>query len=124
MKKGWMNKFIRLLMEYGYENHDYYWTLYDNWEFEWTVPWTDHELSKEEIWMVIKSKEYRFIQRLVDNDKIDFSKVRCVYKDKLVCNPTYNYAGITYVIYKKYERLLMLLSIQESPIEFLISVLK
>ena len=96
-------------MEYGYENHDYYWTLYDNWEFEWTVPWTDHELSKEEIWMVIKSKEYRFIQRLAKHFKLNMTKID---------------ARIALSDFNATDRMLMALAISDNPIELLIDCLE
>jgi len=67
------------------------------------------------------SKSFWFIQRLVEQDKIDISKLDKEEKNQ----------NIDICIYKKLsrdeentERLLMLLSIQESPIEFLISILK
>ena len=63
------------------------------------------------------SKEFEFIKWLVDNDKIDFDKCWICYE----INSTYDH-------YNLEERqdlwLLMLLSIQDNPIEFLCSVLK
>lgn len=57
---------------------------------------------------IIISKEYWFIKWLVDNDKIDLKKL---YHDMRL-------------EFWDYHWLLMLLSIQDNPIEFLISILK
>ena len=123
MKEIWIEKLGELLREYSYKNHDYHWTLYVSWKFEWSVPWTDHDLNKEEMWMVIKSKEYWFIKWLVENDKInlddqamqyaksDLSKFFTEWKDK-------NWMSDDYAM------LLMLLSIQDEPIRFLCEIIK
>lgn len=110
-EKIWIEKLGELLREYSYKNHDYHWTLYVSWKFEWSVPWTDHDLNKEEMWMVIKSKEYWFIKWLVENDKIDISKIKCWY----VYNDTEE---------DKVKNVIMNLSISDTPIEDLISYLK
>ena len=52
------------------------------------------------------SKKYQFIERLVKNDKIDMSKLDSRYSKV------------------EYEPLLMLLAIQDEPIDFLLSILK
>jgi hypothetical protein len=56
------------------------------------------------------SKEYWFIKWLVDNDKIDFDKIQIWFQLTLW--------------YWKYDSLLMLLSISDTPIEDLISYFK
>lgn len=58
------------------------------------------------------SKEFWFIDSLVDNEKIDKDKVKLLS----VFQETW--------YYNLYESLLMILSIQDNPIEFLCSVLK
>ena len=58
---------------------------------------------------IIISKEYWFIKWLVDNDKIDLLRL-----DNRIALSEFN----------KVERVLMALSIQDNPIEFLCSVLK
>jgi hypothetical protein len=63
------------------------------------------------------SKSYWFIERLVKNDKIDLSKS---WIEELPAMYGYDYESVEC----KSDRLLMLLSIQEKPIEFLISILK
>ena len=64
-------------------------------------------------WLI--SKQFWFIKRLVDNDKIDLMKLKKWIEDnKFYCA---KWGKIT-------NMLLMLLSIQDNPIEFLISILK
>ena len=84
---------------------------------------------------LIISKKFWFIQWLVENEKIDLDKSWLDIKDYLSYNKRYdkwivmaeNYDNDTFVVrefYSPYEQLLMLLSIQDNPIEFLISILK
>lgn len=86
--------------------------------FLYEIDWAYYDIDE----CVILSKKYGFIKWLIENDKIDFGKVKRVYKNKRVCN--IDNARIDYIAYGKYESLLMLLSIQDNPIEFLISILK
>ena len=58
------------------------------------------------------SKRCEFIKRLVDNDKINF--------DKLEDNSDWYFIDLS----DNYFEILALLSIQDNPIEFLISILK
>lgn len=94
------------------------------------VSWYDEYV--EEFWMfmpnnkeqgiaeeIVISKSYGFIQRLVEQDKIDRDKM---LKDSWKIRITY--FGLWPANYLEYEKLLMLLSIQENPISFLISILK
>lgn len=89
----------------------------------WTYEWFD-EYDGEFECKVLKtifglddsfvcSKKYMFIKWLVDNEKIDVERV---------------YNNSDYPMVKRdeflYEWLLMLLSIQDEPIEFLVSILK
>ena len=64
------------------------------------------------------SARYWFIEWLVENEKIDFSKV----KEKIWLEREL-YDRMLYW-YKETDFLIMLLSIQNEPIEFLISILK
>ena len=59
------------------------------------------------------SKQFWFIKWLVDNDKIDYSKL-----------VEYEFDELERFIQRKHNALLMLLSIQGNPIDFLISILK
>ena len=64
---------------------------------------------------IIISKQFWFIKWLVENDKIDLMKLKKWIEDnKFYCA---KWGKIT-------NMLLMLLSIQDNPIEFLISILK
>ena len=59
---------------------------------------------------VLISKKFWFIKWLIDNDKIDFDKIQIWFQLTLW--------------YWKYDSLLMLLSIQDSPVEFLCEILR
>ena len=67
-----------------------------------------------ELWTI--SKEYGFIKWLVDNDKIDLWKLIMI-KDE-------EQKVIVDIDNSRENTLLMLLAIQDEPIEFLISILK
>jgi len=70
----------------------------------------------------IISKRAGFIEWLVRENKIDTNKLEKIWYEKTVFR--YDWQYIEIVEYSKYESLLMILSIQDKPIEFLISVLK
>lgn len=112
-----MERLRGLLREYSYKNHDYHWIYYSDGSFNYcNVAWTDHDLSMEEIGMVIKSKEYWFIEWLVKERKIayDIPNNSDLYRAfELACISLDNADYIT-----------MLLSIQENPIDYLVSILK
>ena len=93
-----MEKLIELLNEYDswWAYDDYYW-LFQYWQDR-----DAYRLCKYQL----VSKEYGFIKWLVDNDKIDLNEYPQIRE------------------YSEYESLLMYLSIQDEPIEFLISILK
>lgn len=96
-----MEKLIELLNEYAYGEHK---ELY----------YRDGEMVEINSERVI-SKKFWFIQWLVENDKIDLMKLKKWIEDnKFYCA---KWGKIT-------NMLLMLLSIQDNPIEFLISILK
>ena len=68
------------------------------------------------------SNGYGFIKWLVDNDKIDLEKL----DKKSERKPMYSFEEewkIWFKLFEVYESLLILLAIQENPIEFLCSVL-
>ena len=69
----------------------------------------------------VLSKKFWFIKWLVDNDKIDFEKPIWEFanKYKLIVPDDFYLKELS-----KEDELLMLLSIQDNPIEFLISILK
>lgn len=71
----------------------------------------------------VLSKEYWFIKWLVNNNKIDLDMVR--EKLWIPCCVWYgSWRIIAVKDVEDYEQLLMLLSIQDNPIEFLLSILK
>jgi hypothetical protein len=101
-----MEKLIELLNEYQEEKgSEIRFKRIDNSDF--FVCWDDVWLGYE----TILSKKFWFIKWLVDNDKIDKEKV---WKNESPDIFDYSF----------YEVVLMLLSIQDNPIEFLISILK
>ena len=120
-----MEKLIELLNEYEEYQYKTEWVSLYHWEIlTWSViarsNYSDNLLDISE--PLVYSKSYKFIQWLVDNDKIDFYKVDEVYYKK-----TYCWTDWKYVSYEKFldeEILIMRLSIQDNPIEFLCSVLK
>lgn len=66
----------------------------------------------------IISKSYWFIKRLVENDKIDRYKFEVEYMDKQTLEDVY----IAWA--KQDELLIMILAISDTPILFLVSILK
>ena len=126
-----MKKLIALLNKYEQRKWEEYW----RWNYVW---WIDKEnknifasrfpdwvyICEEESRAIIICKGYEFIKWLVDNYKIDF--------DKVIKNNYWNMSCLSDWIYDhdflsneiKTKYLLMILSIQDNPIEFLVSVLK
>lgn len=106
-----MEKLIELLDLYRKENKTE--------ELFWE-PWTLVPLTWKDFIMLnrvmIISKEYGFIKWLVDNDKIDYHN-KINYDISLAINRVLKKTT-------REERLLMMLAIQDEPIEFLISILK
>jgi len=115
-----MKKLIELLNEYEKSSYE----KDTNWVYEWDE-WEYYEPNNriikgnwenEEVLTQYElcSKQFWFIKWLVENDKIEFNN------DKMMI--PYNEEYKLYVV--SYEHLLMLLSIQDNPIEFLIGILK
>ena len=114
-----MDKLIELLNEYDSLR------TYKRYKDKWWRLWRYWELLHWDTWVVNAklqciSKSYWFIQWLVDNDKIDFDIVKADTTRPIRDNMN----KYTLEDYTRYERVLMLLSIQDNPIEFLISILK
>ena len=129
MKEIW--KLIELLNEYHHFNSDliYYW-----WDKEYERVYFHTELpkeAKEKLWDAliddgineqridderIISKKFWFIKWLVENEKIDFSR-EWEYSTKSI-------EEFDWLLRDDSDWLIMLLSIQDEPIEFLISILK
>ena len=110
-----MEHLIELLNEYE-KTRDYYkvhtYIMYK--DDEWI------EVDDKRTDLEIISKEYWFIQWLVENDKIDTDELLGIYWETRQSIWEDN----KYELYSEYKRLLMLLSIQDNPIEFLCSILK
>jgi len=105
-----MNKLIELLKLKDWYNH-IIWKKQSDW---WYMFWLDDMACREER---LLGKKFWFIKRLVDNDKIDFYTI---------LKENWKFRKEFYAIEnkKEYERLIMLLSISDSPIEDLIRYLR
>ena len=101
MKENWMDKLIELLNEYWeYDLVEHNWEICkwdtnDEWEINIYTDYTNN----------IISKKMKFIEWLIENNKIEnkFPQIET---------------------YSDYESLIMLLSIQDNPLIFLLSILK
>ena len=125
-----MQKLLELLNQYDDEEGK---DLYE-WEIEWEdIIWYNRfwwwyetiDVSRS----VIISKRYWFIERLVKKDKIDIDAYKTVFswdldKRKNLTRQIWWEEFYQVVEHWAYESLLMLLSIQEEPVSFLISLLK
>lgn len=110
-----MQKLIKLLNEYEiWKTKDKISQNPNRSRREWyrwqlgSIIWT--LMNERESRLSIISKSYWFIKWLVDNDKIEFSKYWKVSNEEDRRT--------------EYHNLLMLLSIQDKPIKFLVSILK
>ena len=126
-----MEKLIELLLECKPQVHylDKPKGVYDKkygigwYKREWDIGWW---FSEE----VIISKKFWFIQRLVENDKIDLEKVyEKIWKPQIIMYEEWSkeeeLCEIIWVNERDYyEDIIMLLSISDTPIEDLISYLK
>lgn len=110
-----MEKLIELLNEYNKNNYNksdlYYLFEIENWMLFCYDDVTDVQRTMQDEAMVICSKKFWFIKWLVENDKIDISKIKCWY----VYNDTEE---------DKVKNVIMNLSISDTPIEDLVSYLK
>lgn len=110
-----MEKLIELLNEYEVEIH---WSERERKDWiEWGTLLNQEYRHNENVAYVI-SKSYWFIKWLVENEKID-KRVQVIKDVETWWNEIKDV-----VCYDEYESLLMLLSIQDEPIEFLVSILK
>lgn len=113
-----MEKLIKLLNEHRAELLN--WNIQNKpmrYSYGGYVFWLS-DLTEQNCILLVISKEYGFIKWLVDNDKIDQTNKFCV-------SVNVEWKGMGYTkAFDGYESLLMLLAIQDEPIEFLISILK
>lgn len=106
-----MEKLIKLLNEWyqeRYKTNPHFNKFKDYWGNDyWYFIWDDKLMVETEVW----TKKYWFIKWLVDNNKIKLEELKWHFMDlwELAWNT---------------EFILMMLSIQDNPIEFLISILK
>ena len=115
-----MEKLIELLNEYDKIN-EYInkWFRNEYWRLDREFGWATVESSC----LKVISKDYGFIKRLVDNDKIDLDIIP--NKIKEIWIPMLLEWKIEYGFDSSdYYWVLMLLSIQSEPLQFLISILK
>lgn len=111
-----MEKLIELLNEYEKETKK---SEYSQWrDLLWGRP-QYLRCDTVESELLIISKGYHFIKWLVENEKIHNERI-----DKVVEDCWLEQWAYFCKCYWVYESLLMLLSIQDEPIEFLVSILK
>lgn len=105
-----MEKLIELLNEYEI------WKWKNGLDI--TQQYAEHNFKYNK-WLYIRviSKKYKFIKRLVENDKIDTNNLNLKAFKNI-------FSGGWFVEVSDLEVLLMLLSIEDEPIEFLVSLLK
>ena len=101
-----MEKLLNLLQEFYWENRKF---SNDDWLLTMTN-WVEN-LSGAYAQTYIISKQGWFIKWLVENDKIDLDKIPYL-TDELWWG------------FDEYEEVIMILSISDEPIRFLISILK
>jgi hypothetical protein len=115
-----MEELLKLLNEFEKERKSWFtWRSidsYDNCVYGVDCDWETEITMYSDLY----SKYYGFIKHLVDNDKIDFRKLDPKINDSI---PTRYYLW-TYIRYSFEKEILMTLSIQDNPIEFLCSILK
>ncbi len=83
-------------------------------------PWMKLEQGQMLETPVVFSKSFGFIKWLVDNDKIDYEKVDKSWNDEM----SFVDFKLDNIMEIRIKVVLMLLAIQDEPIEFLISILK
>lgn len=113
-----MKKLLQLLNEFK-QGKSFKFTKYDEkyWMFDTNLNADGNTSLPEE---TITSKKFWFIEWLVDNDRIDYYKV-----GEIVDTYKWSLREKAYVVSDcVVESMLMLLSIQDDPINFLVSVLK
>lgn len=103
-----MDELIKLLREYKPSEYDY--VEHDGGIFNRETDSTGEYNRYFDLEPVIISKKFWFIKWLFDNGKIDFDKIQIWFQLTLW--------------YWKYDSLIMVLAVQDKPIEYLVSILK
>jgi len=115
-----MEKLIELLNEYNIELHWVDRTYKDGFDL-----WYEQEYMRDFRVAYLISKSFWFIERLVQNDKINFEKADAdISKDIVLWREPDFYDFMVYRRFLDEEKVLMLLAISDTPIEDLISYLK
>lgn len=119
-----MEKLIELLNEYTQNNYKELWIMewckWNDFEDKWWlffVEMTKRDYTMEEETLI--SKKFWFIEWLVENDKINMGKAR-YHWDKIYYKEYWEWDFCC----TNYEFVIMLLAISDTPIEYLISLLK
>ena len=112
-----MDKLIKLINEYEKINMCRKFDNFTMHTFE-NSSWVDSMLEDTVI-----SRRYWFIEWLIKENKIDFELDKIIHKHKWIDYKTWKWIVVEKLC-NKYESLLMLLSISDSPINDLISYLK
>ena len=118
-----MEKIIELLNEFETPKSWIVFKSYD--DYDWTFYWVDCDWETEIAWSdaLICSKNFKFIERLVENNKINST----------IWFENYNGWTLSFkreLVSKKHENIirthtiLMILSIQDNPLKFLSELLK
>ena len=102
-----MEKLIKLLDEFDHKKTE----DLERWK---------QRVENQKLWII--SKQFWFIEWLVNNNKIDFYKLEKIWYEKIIYWYDWQYREI--VEYSDYKRLLMLLSISDTHIDDLISYIK
>lgn len=127
-----MEKLLELLNEYNKNHHNksdlYYLFEIENWMLFCYDDVTDVQRTMQDEAMVICSKRFLFIKRLVENDKIDRHSEKLELDMKRMRIPQDYYISWCQSLdlqHKKaqYLSLIALLAIQDNPIQFLIDIL-
>ena len=110
-KESWIEKLIELLNEYGKEK----WSPFDEWWFDSKNELFCKWLSSRYSAVMIISKKFWFIEWLVQNDKIDFTREWKLSSDLVALFERKE---------DNAEWLIALLAVSDEPISDLISYLK
>lgn len=122
-----MQKLINLLNEFETPQSWIVFKSYD--DYDGTFYWVDIDWETEIAWSdsLICSKRFQWVKWLVENDKIDIVKV---YENLTNYEIEIRIRAVKELLENNeedtiaYLKLLMLLAIQDEPINFLISILK
>jgi len=119
-----MNKLVKLLNEFE-KVKTWYTTYTTRWEKSERELKSDYMYDEDQniIQIYIISKSFWFIKWLVDNDKINWRRCLDLWYEISVIDEEGEDIDVMRT-FDSYEQLLMYLSIQDNPIEFLVSVLK